>query len=155
MHRAVRAFTLVEILIVVVILGILAAIVLPLFSGATEEARRAAFVSELRIYTDAAQTFRAREGLYLEDSGSGVLPTGFDEYINAEGWLDGTPLGGVWDSEFNSYGFTSSLGVHWNGDTGYDDAYMTIVDALIDDGDLAAGAFQKIDGDRYYAIIEE
>lgn len=42
-----RAFTLVEILIVVVILGILAAIIVPQFASATEQASRAATLDQL------------------------------------------------------------------------------------------------------------
>jgi len=45
-HR--RGFTLVEILIVVVILGILASIVIPQFSNATETARQNTLKDELR-----------------------------------------------------------------------------------------------------------
>ena len=55
-----RAFTLVEILIVVLILGILAAIVVPQFAGAAEESRRSAFVTELKVFMDGAELYRAR-----------------------------------------------------------------------------------------------
>ena len=68
------AFTLVEILIVVVILGILAAIVVPQFANATQDSARAAFVSELRVFTDAAEYYAVREGAYIPDGGSGQCP---------------------------------------------------------------------------------
>lgn len=51
------AFTLVEILIVVIILGILAAIVIPQFTQASNDARAAALVSDL-------QTVRSQIELY-------------------------------------------------------------------------------------------
>uniref|UniRef100_UPI003299E363 type II secretion system protein n=1 Tax=Salmonella enterica TaxID=28901 RepID=UPI003299E363 len=47
-NRRIRGFTLVEILIVVVILGILAGIVVSLFGGATSEAQREVTFSELQ-----------------------------------------------------------------------------------------------------------
>ncbi|MDY7009236.1 MAG: prepilin-type N-terminal cleavage/methylation domain-containing protein [Planctomycetota bacterium] len=50
-------FTLVEILIVVIILGILAAIVIPQFTEASQDARESALVSDL-------QTFRSQIELY-------------------------------------------------------------------------------------------
>jgi general secretion pathway protein G len=50
-------FTLVEILIVVIILGILAAIVIPQFTNASEDARKSSLVSQL-------QTLRSQVELY-------------------------------------------------------------------------------------------
>ncbi len=55
--RAQRGFTLVEILIVVVILGILAAIVIPQFTDASTEAKTSSLCSDL-------QTFRSQIELY-------------------------------------------------------------------------------------------
>lgn len=52
-----KGFTLVEILIVVIILGILAAIVIPQFTEASNDARRSALVSDL-------QTVRSQLELY-------------------------------------------------------------------------------------------
>src|SRR5437773_10849404 len=58
-HRRTRAsgFTLVEILIVVIILGILAAIVIPQFTSASQDARKNSVVSQL-------QTLRSQLELY-------------------------------------------------------------------------------------------
>ncbi len=156
-HRpASRAFTLVEILIVVVILGILAAIIVPQFANASDEARRAAFVTELQVFVGAAEHFAAREGTWVPDGSSGVCPDEFRDYIDDEGFESGTPLDGVWDTERNDSGVTSAVGVHFD-DAGEakDDAYMTLVDAIFDDGDLNTGIFQKLANGRYYAIIEE
>jgi type II secretion system protein G len=62
--RRVTAFTLVEVLIVVVILGILAAIVIPQFSDASSEAKVSALAKNL-------QTIRAQLELYkLQHNGS-------------------------------------------------------------------------------------
>src|SRR5256885_12464599 len=52
-----RGFTLVEILIVVIILGILAAIVIPQFTNASQDARESALLSQL-------QTLRSQVELY-------------------------------------------------------------------------------------------
>jgi len=56
--RAKSGFTLVEILIVVVILGILAAIVIPQFTGASTEAKESALVSDLQSIRSQIELFK-------------------------------------------------------------------------------------------------
>lgn len=148
-----RAFTLVEILIVVVILGILAAIVVPQFTGATEEARIGAFVSNIKVYADACEYYNAREGRYPVDGSSGAVPAGMETYIDSAEWTSGTPLGGVWDTEYLDLSVTAAVGAHFNGGTNPGDAIMLRVDETFDDGDLSTGLFQKLAGDRYYYIL--
>ena len=59
-RRARRAFTLVEILIVVVILGILAAVVIPQFVNASDEAQVGNVETQLRTLRTQIQLFRAQ-----------------------------------------------------------------------------------------------
>ncbi|MEL6328716.1 MAG: prepilin-type N-terminal cleavage/methylation domain-containing protein [Planctomycetota bacterium] len=63
-RKQLRGFTLVEILIVVVILGILAAIVVPQFTNAAEEARGGNLASQIRSIENQLELFRARNGAY-------------------------------------------------------------------------------------------
>jgi general secretion pathway protein G len=58
--RACKAFTLVEILIVVVILGILAAIVLPRFSNASSLARASMLADDLRVLRTQLAVYKAQ-----------------------------------------------------------------------------------------------
>lgn len=79
-------FTLVEILIVVVILGILAAIVVPQFAGAVDEASIATTKNELIKIRRAADYFRVRNetglpGVTAGDGTWGVLVAGTGEYL--------------------------------------------------------------------------
>ncbi len=62
-----RAFTLVEILIVVVMLGILASVVLPQFAGASDQARESATYHEVQKIRRAISVYGALN--------SGRLPT--------------------------------------------------------------------------------
>lgn len=155
--RAARSgFTLVEILIVVVILGVLAAIVVPAFGGSTDEARKAAFITELKIFADAAEYYGAREGSFLEDSSTGNVPSGLERYIDVDGWLDGTPIGGEWDAELNENGITSGIGVHFSGGGAPSDEFMTDIDARFDDGNLETGVFRQLnDNTRFYWVIAD
>ncbi|TVQ51177.1 MAG: prepilin-type N-terminal cleavage/methylation domain-containing protein [Phycisphaerales bacterium] len=149
-------FTLIEVLVVVIILGVLATIVVKSFAVSVDDAARTRFASNLKSFVNAAELYRFETGEFLEDSNSGTLPSGFDDYIDPGSWVGGTPIGGVWDSEMNSSGITSGIGVHFNGTgTTRDDDYMIEIDAMIDDGDLSSGGFRKIASDRYYWVIAD
>lgn len=58
--RVSKAFTLVEILIVVVILGILAAIVIPQFTNASQDAQRGNVVTQLQSIRNQIELYRVR-----------------------------------------------------------------------------------------------
>jgi general secretion pathway protein G len=85
--RAKSGFTLVEILIVVVILGILAAIVIPQFTNASTEARESALVSDL-------QSVRSQIELYKIQHNSDALPPAGTFIACMEGYTDknGAPV---------------------------------------------------------------
>src|SRR5438132_1670954 len=85
-HRTRKSgFTLVEILIVVIILGILAAIVIPQFTSASQDARKNSLVSQLQ--TIKAQLELAR--LQHLDKDSATFTTGGAATVAAPGpWAD-------------------------------------------------------------------
>ena len=85
--RAKSGFTLVEILIVVVILGILAAIVIPQFTSASTEAKESALVSDLQSIRSQVELFKIQHndilpGETLEADGSITLATAVS-FVNA------------------------------------------------------------------------
>jgi len=63
-RRTASGFTLVELLLVLVILGILAAIVVPKFSGRTEQARVTAAQTQISTFRTALDTFEVDVGYY-------------------------------------------------------------------------------------------
>ncbi len=84
-NRNRKAFTLVEILIVVVILGILAAIVVPQFTNATQDAQQGNLRAQVKSLQNQIELYKARstDGQYPDLVGGGwdVLITG--EYIKS------------------------------------------------------------------------
>lgn len=81
--RKSKAFTLVEILIVVVILGILAAIVVPQFTKASEDAQTGNVVTQLQTVRSQVELFRVRNnGNYPALTASGTSPNfGWDALV--------------------------------------------------------------------------
>ena len=88
--RVSKAFTLVEILIVVVILGILAAIVVPQFTNATQDAQAGNLQSQLDTLQNQLELFHARNNVYpdlVTDQWGAVGTAGTmigDGYIKAD-----------------------------------------------------------------------
>lgn len=70
-RRAPRGFTLIEILIVVVILGILAAIVIPQFTSASEDAQDSSVQSQLQTVRSQIELFNVQNVAYPDFAGSG------------------------------------------------------------------------------------
>jgi prepilin-type N-terminal cleavage/methylation domain-containing protein len=74
-----RAFTLIEILIVVVILGILAAVVVPQFTNAADDANNAAVRSQLQTLRGQIELFRAQNSADPD-----LLGTGWTDLIDGD-----------------------------------------------------------------------
>jgi prepilin-type N-terminal cleavage/methylation domain-containing protein len=151
-----RAFSLVELTVVVVVIGVLAAVGVSRLGNYDRQAAQATFINDLRIFRQAAEIYHDQTDLWLEDSSSGTLPDGWGPYVDVKRWTSATPIGGCWDFEYNSFSLTSGFGVHfYRYPPRRGDAYMQEIDARFDDGDLESGLFRKIAWDRYYLILEE
>jgi general secretion pathway protein G len=85
-----RAFTLVEILIVVVILGILAAIVVPQFTNAANDARSGNLVTQLQTLNNQIELYAARNNGQYPDFTDDTTAWGLPD---AGGSEDGTLIG--------------------------------------------------------------
>src|SRR5205823_8834461 len=63
-RSAERGFTLIELLLVLIILGILAALVVPKFTGRSEDARKAAAKSDIAVLSGLLENFEVDNGRY-------------------------------------------------------------------------------------------
>ncbi len=146
-----RAFTLVEVLIVVVLLGIVAMAAVPAVQMRTEDARNQAFVTNLNTAVDSIQRYVTRTETWPGDRTPGELPEGLDELLGEFGWDEPTPIGGQWDWDYGQFGYHSGVSVYQPDRTR---AEMAAVDELFDDGDLDTGAF-RARNQGYIRIIHE
>lgn len=84
-HQGRRSgFTLIELLLVLVILGVLAAIVVPKFAGRTEQARVTAAQSQIATFGTALDAFEVDNGYYPK--GKNGLSDLFQQPRDAKNW---------------------------------------------------------------------
>lgn len=111
--RAKRGFTLVEILIVVVILGILAAIVVPQFTQASTEAKENSLCSNLQSLRSQIELYKVQHNdtppddpnqqlVYCTDVSGNTAGTPSKERDAANGFIYGPYLERVPDNPFNN-----------------------------------------------------
>ena len=150
-----HGFTLVEIMIVVAIIGLLAALAVPSFQKARRRAQITRVANDLRIFADGFNMYAMNRGKFPADTHI-TLPPGMEAYIKQVDW-DSDALGGRYNWE----------GPTWGEGGGYNYAGISLfettatldtlreLDVLIDNGVLTSGIFRRTSNGRYTFIIEE
>lgn len=94
-QRPSKGFTLIEVVIVVVIIGILAMIAIPVFQKARQNSRRAAMVNDARQIGTAAQLYMAEKNVsfinFTFTPSSGVTQDPLSHYVSrvSDGYING------------------------------------------------------------------
>ena len=136
-----RAFTLVEMIVVVLIIGILGSVAAPKLVNTSQVAAVNAFATKLTAYADAFDLYKAKNGAYPNNEATGVLPTGMDKFISPTEFARETPLGGYWDYAATGPGLNAGVGVEYLNGVGFPGtAVLLEVDKILDDGNLSTGA---------------
>ena len=144
-------FTLVEIMVVVVIIGLLAALAIPAFQRNQRATQNARVISDFRVFVQAFEIFNTQNGAWPPNSGSGIVPTGMSGDFKEDTWkASKTPIGGRWNWDLDKSDFKAGVTV-----AGYTitDAQAAEIDAKIDDGDLTTGFFRKTTGTNRLTFI--
>jgi prepilin-type N-terminal cleavage/methylation domain-containing protein len=150
MKRKRGAFTLVEIMVVVAIIGLLSAIAIPSFVKSRQNSQNTRFIADVRVAADAFIQYNLRVGGYPPDGLPGVVPQGMDVDLGRMRWTERTSIGGQWDWDYNQFGYTAGVSVYQPNRTV---AEMQAIDLQIDDGNLSTGNFrQRAQG--YIYIVE-
>jgi type IV pilus assembly protein PilA len=103
-------FTLVEIMIVVAIIGLLAALAIPSFQKSRIKTQNTAFINDLRIIEGAINTCIMDIKKHPADVNEKIIPTELAPYLKNMDWSKPTPIGGYWDYDYN-WGMTCGIGV--------------------------------------------
>jgi len=144
------AFTLVELMIVVAVIGLLTAIALPLFAKSREGARNARYVGDLRVARQAFILYSMEQSRYPADTTPGIMPAGMQSYFGEFNWTGDTVIGGKWDWDYRVFGVTAGVSVYQPPALM---AQMTAIDKIIDDGNLSTGSFRSRSA-GYVSILE-
>lgn len=146
-----RGFTLVEIMVVVVIIGIVLSMVIPSFKKIRMASENSRLRNDIRTIAESFSTYTLEYGLFPNDTGPGVIPPEMVDHIPTA-FTSRTPIGGQYDWEYDALGITAGVSVT---------AFTVPIDQIekfdedYDNGDTGSGVFQLIGGDRYTFIIAE
>ena len=134
-------FTLVETMIVVVIIGLLAAIAIPAFLRTRERSTASRIINDFCQFEAAFQRYAMENGQMPPAGAAGVIPAGMAGYL-PESFTLPSPMGGS-----DQWSGPSANGVLRNSNA--TDAIMLIVDTALDDGNLSPGEFRSVAGVGY------
>ena len=154
-----RGFTIVELAIVVVIIGLLAALAIPLFSLILKKSRLNTLSNDLRIHSEAIQNYTMEAGSFPPSHGTaGAYIPGLEGILSVR-WLDRSPVGGRYTWVYTTNPDESRRSAYIQISESIDAPFsisLTDVKGLdedIDDGRLSSGYLQVAGGNRIRYFI--
>lgn len=135
-------FTLVELVVVVLILGILAAVAVPKVWNESHEVKLIATVQTIHAVQDAAEMHYAETGEWPADATHGRCPPSLRPYLQRDLFKTPPPIGGLYDWSYGWAGapFRATMSVTWYGK--FPRADCAEIDRLYDDGDGGTGGIR-------------
>jgi prepilin-type N-terminal cleavage/methylation domain-containing protein len=146
--RRASGFTLVEIMIVVVIIGLLAAMALPGFTKSRSRSQATAVVNNLRVYASAFEVYAMEIGTWPADHNRGIIPAGMEGQLPH--FSEETHVGGYYDWDPGVFGYTAAVSIVG---VNAGPSVLQAVDEILDDGNPGSGMV-VINGNRLSYILE-
>ena len=146
-----RGFTLVEISVVVIIIGLLAALAIPSARSVQRRANYARVMSDFRIFAGAFQHYASENGSAWpadQASTSTAMPPAMAGYLRGSNWDRPTPFGGYynWDYKVTHQGRVVKAAIAIYAQPGapitVTQAQLLEFDKKYDDGNLSTGSIQ-------------
>jgi prepilin-type N-terminal cleavage/methylation domain-containing protein len=141
-------FSLLELAVVVLIIGILAAVSVPALKKNAINARSSAVMNDLRVYSGAFQAYAQEHGDWPPGGGApGVFPAGMEGYLSATNWSRVTPIGGYYQFATQSpqgggrYAAVIIISTVGSNAVTSDLKQLSDIDTKLDDGNLVTGNF--------------
>ena len=150
-----RGFTLVEIMIVVAIIGLLAALALPAFQRTRRAAQLSRIANDFRVFAQAFETYALQNGTWPNNAGNGAvpsLPVPMTGDFKTDIWRAPTAIGGRWNWDQGRLGIVGGISI-----AGFTcpPEQLAQIDARIDDGDLSTGRFIQTQSNRVTLVLEQ
>lgn len=147
-------FTLVEIMVAVVLIGLLAALAIPAFQRVQRASNNGRLVNDLRVFSQAFEIYNSQNGSWPDGAAAGVVPstpfTMTGEFKVAP-WAATTVIGGNWQWERDTADFIAGVSIV---NFTCDDLQLTEIDTRLDDGNLTTGHFRKISATQASYVME-
>jgi type IV pilus assembly protein PilA len=150
---AIQGFTLIEVLVVIVTIGILVAIAVPNYARYRQRAKIAGAVSDLKYFEKGFIAYAIEEGNFPDDSHN-VLPDlpKMSVFIDPAIFDRETPLGGRYNWEGPDVYPYAGIALFQATAPQHD---LALLDHMLDDGNLFQGRFRQTPNGRYTYIIAE
>ena len=146
-HYLKKGFTLVEIMVVVVIIGILATFLIPATNKSNEKTHSTTLLNDLNKYSDAFEFYNTEHGQWPPNAGFNQIPVGMEDYLPGNYTNSSGPpgTGYMWKGNKATLRLKKPIATV---------AIMLEIDKKIDDGDLSTGRLQKKGSKDYELILE-
>jgi len=145
--RSRKGFTLIEIMIVVVIIGLLATVAIPAFRKVQLNSRASIIANDFRIFAEALNRYNLQEGAWPADHWvAGAMPSGMDG-IMPTAWIRQPVAGGYYAFE-QADGKANVILVK----NGLKREIIDRIEEIMDDGDQGSGLIQGNSNSVMYVL---